>query len=129
MEGNRSNTSLCRICAENGHPEVTIFWAHEGERDDGTPRWIPYKDQACTVRHVHKHLETKAVEEATAHDATAESNTVSRCRTDSIKEQPEYLSDSETKDTLTTAYELSQRQSRLLKNLIDNLDYLPEENS
>ncbi len=128
-EGSSTNRSFCKICSENGYSTVPIYWHREGEKEDGTPKWIPFKDQACTIRHTHKHLEQKAVQEETSNEATAESTPVSSCGTNSIKELPEYLSDSDMKEVLTSAYELSQRQSRLLKNVLDNLEYFPVDNS
>jgi hypothetical protein len=129
MQSNNPNSSICKYCAENGFPNVCIYWDKKGEKEDGTPKWVPFKDQTCTVRHIHEHLEQRTAEEQSTYNAMVKSTMAASSRADLIGEQAGYPSDSEIKDALTTAFELSQKQSTLLKNLLDSLEYVPKDNS
>jgi hypothetical protein len=128
-ESNNTNRSFCKICAQNGYSAVPLYWHRDGEKEDGTPKWIAFKDHAGTVRHIHKPLEPKAAVEETFNETMAESAPIGSCKTNAIKELPEYPNGTEMKKTLTSAYELSPRQSRLLKNVLDNLEYFRVDNS
>ncbi len=46
MENAADTSSFCKICAGNGIHYIPIYWKAEGKKRDGTPRWIPFDDQA-----------------------------------------------------------------------------------
>ena len=115
-ENNTNNSSLCKICAQNGFPNVRIYWKRF-EREDGSTGWVPCENEECTIRHTHRHLYAKplAEEKLPVEDEPQEV---------SAREHQEPLSETEIMQILLEVHELSQKQNSLLKGLLDNLGHL-----
>lgn len=116
-EANNANSTFCKICAENGYPNVEIYWKHV-PKEDGTTGWAPCKDKERNVRHTHMHLEPKPSME------TRESIENWTNKETPPADQQEPLSESEIIQTLLNIHQLSQQHNRILKGLLETLGYL-----
>ncbi len=119
-ENNTNNSSLCKICAQNGFPNIRIFWNSIGEKEDGTPKWAPHEDINCNLRHTHRQVETEThqapVTGAQLHDTTEEES--------APRSLPyEYLANIDVIAALTTVLELDQKRDRLMRELLAKIYY------
>ena len=114
-ENNTNNSSFCKICSQNGFPNIRIFWKSIGEKVDGTTRWVPHEDIECSLRHTHRQSETNfpqaPVTGADLHVTTEEESAQSNV-------QYEYISSIDVIATLTTILELDQKRDRLMRELL-----------
>ena len=120
MESNNTNyvsSSFCKICSENGFPNVLIYWKRV-KMEDGSTQWKPCEDLECSVKHTHRKIESRPSTEANISEGDA--NTV---RNTPQIDQHESLSESEIGQALLDVYHLSQQQNQLLKGLLDTLGY------